>query len=98
MPALLNLSLWPRRAGKTTTVARARAIQQVPELRACALCMHSAGQQPGPALLCHSPEVTAVHGRHTPCSTARQSSQACGPDARHMDMVAWHPFRQQARP
>lgn len=70
---------------------------QVPYLRACALCMHSAGQQPGPALVCHSPVVSAVHGARTTCATARAPGSACGPDAHHMDMAAWQQgFRSAA--
>lgn len=73
--------------------------RQVPALRACALCMHSAGQQAGLVLVCHSPDVSAVHGPRTTCATARAPAAACGPDAHHMDMAAWQPgFRSAARP
>lgn len=78
----------PFRLGKTTAMAKAKALQ-VPELRACALCLHSAGHQPGPQLQCHAPAVSAVHGKAASCSLARASSGACGPDARHMDMQSW---------
>lgn len=76
------------RIGKTT--AYAAAVQRATGLRACAICMHSAGQQTGPVLLCRSPEVTAVHGDACPCSKARSAGGACGHGARHMDMAAWH--------
>lgn len=97
MAAAISITLGARCAGKTTAVARARAIQ-VAELRACALCMHSAGEQPGTALACHNPDVRAMHGARTPCSVARQAGNACGPDAHHLDMQAWQAHRQQARP
>ncbi|GLS13630.1 hypothetical protein [Hydrogenophaga electricum] len=78
-----------RQHGKTTAIAITRAVRQVPTLRACALCMHSAGEQPGPELVCHCSRVGAVHGQRPACSTARAAGGACGPDARHMDMAAW---------
>ena len=95
--AAQQIVLWPRQCGKTTAIAIGRAVQQVPALRACALCMHSAGHQPGPALVCHSPDLSAFHGARTNCATARAPGAACGPDAHHMDMAAWQQsFRSAA--
>lgn len=87
--AALTITIAPRQTGKTTALAIVSAVQQVPTLRACALCMHSAGQQPGPDLVCHSRDVGALHGASTACATARAPGGACGPDAHHMYMAAW---------
>lgn len=79
--------------GKALGEVHAIRITQVPTLRACALCLHSAGHQTAPELMCGSPDVIACHGTATTCCQARASGAACGPDARHMDMAAWQHHR-----
>ena len=79
----------PRRIGKTIAMAKARAVQQVPALRACALCMHSAVLPGATDMACLCPTVVAVHGRTVTAQAARTGSGACGPDAHHTDMAAW---------
>lgn len=78
----------PRCPGKTTT-------RQVPELRACALCMHSAGHQPGSSLVCRAPAVVAIHGNARPIGIVRSTYGTCGPDARHLDMRSWQQHRSR---
>ena len=71
-------------------------IQQVPYLRACALCLHTAGQQPEPELRCRCPAFTGRAG--LPCNVARAPSGPCGPEALHLDMVSWRAIARAGVP
>lgn len=64
-----------------------RKVAQVPTLRACVLCMHSAGEHL--ALACTEPTVEAIHGAGVPVQQARCEGAACGPNANHLDMHSW---------
>ncbi len=55
--------------------------------RACELCVHSAANQQ--RLLCDSP-ATRLAGGPQPVDVARSTFGSCGPNARHLDMPAWH--------
>lgn len=59
---------------------------QVPPLRACDLCLHSAPHADG--LQCHCPAVQVVCGLQ-PVRIVRSAGEACGPGARHLDMASW---------
>lgn len=59
---------------------------QVPPLRACTLCMHSAPEHDGLHCLC--PDVRLVSGLQ-PVHIVRGAGEACGPGARHLDMASW---------
>lgn len=65
---------------------------QVPLLRACALCLHSAGEHL--ALTCAEPTVQAIHGDGVLVKVARAPGAACGPDAHRLDMLSWKPQRR----
>lgn len=55
--------------------------------RACQLCAHSTAS--GGRLLCDSPAVRLT-GRPEALDAARSPNGSCGPNARHLDMPAWH--------
>lgn len=55
--------------------------------RACELCMHSISERQ--QLLCDSP-ATRLAGGPQPVDVARSTFGSCGPNARHLDMPAWH--------
>jgi hypothetical protein len=59
---------------------------QVPPLRACELCLHSAEVSQTLLCLCH--EVRRVSGLQ-PVHIVRGAGEACGPGARHLDMASW---------
>ena len=70
------------------------SVRQVPLLRACALCVHTSGQQTAADLQCRCPAF--VGQRSTmPCHVARAAAGPCGPNAQHLDMLSW---RQATRP
>lgn len=71
-------------------------IQQVPYLRACALCLHTAGHQPEPDLRCRCPAFAGRGG--LPCSTARAAAGPCGPEAIHLDMASWRVLARHGAP
>jgi hypothetical protein len=89
-----TIAITGRRHGLNTMRAKAHTVQQVPVLRACAICMHSAGEQLASELACHNAEVAAIHRPGAPCRIARAQAGACGPDARHMDMHSWQLHRR----
>ncbi len=74
-----------------------RHVQQVPALRACALCIHSAVPTGATDMACLCPVVIAIHGGKATAEQARRTHGACGPDARHLDMPSWHHGRAQRR-
>lgn len=80
----------PRCPGKTVT-------RQVPALRACALCMHSAVPPGAVDMACLCPTVIAIHGRTVTALQARAGEGACGPDAHHLDMHSWQAHQGQQR-
>ena len=90
--------IWPRRTGKTSAINAARAVIQVPALRACALCLHSAVPPGATNMACLCPTVIAIHGVGATAALARAGQGACGPDARHLDMHSWQQHRMQHRP
>ena len=64
---------------------------QAPTYRACELCRHAL-QREG-ARLCGrgtGPLARAIGVAIVPVSVARSPFGACGPQAEHMDMPAWH--------
>jgi hypothetical protein len=66
-------------------------------LRACALCIHTAGQQHHAELICNAPHVReALPPQARTCLAARATNGPCGPNARHMDMHAWQTHRSSA--
>lgn len=68
-----------------------KASHEVTPLRACALCVHSAGQHSEPELVCNNPEVRiAMHTPARTCLAARAANGPCGPNATHLDMRSWH--------
>lgn len=81
------------RVGKTM-YSKVLFAQQVPALRACALCMHSAVPTGATDMACLCPDVIAVHGRNVTAQAARAAQGACGPDAHHLDMHAWRAHRE----
>lgn len=72
-------------------------VQQVPALRACALCLHSTVPPGATDMACLCPTVIAIHGRTVTAQLARTGLGACGPDARHLDMPSWHHGRAHTR-
>lgn len=79
----------PYRSSEQTDVRHtwAAAISaQVPPLRACDLCLHSAPHADG--LQCHCPTVLVISGLQ-PVRIVRGAGEACGPGARHLDMASW---------
>ena len=70
-------------------------VRQVPTLRACALCMHTAGDQPGTDLVCRSPAARTAGSAGLACKDARSSTGPCGPNAVHLDMASWQIHRAQ---
>lgn len=84
---------WPRQFGKTAAI-KAMRTQQVPALRACALCMHSAVPPGAVDMACLCSTVIAIHGRDVTAQEARAGLGACGPDAHHLDMHSWRTQRQ----
>lgn len=93
---------WARQTGKATAMTtplstaqdHARAVMQVPALRACALCMHSAVYPGATEVACLCPTVIAIHGIGATAAQARSGPGACGPDARHLDMHSWQRHRE----
>lgn len=89
---------WARQTGKATALStakdQARAVMQVPALRACALCMHSAVYPGATEVACLCPTVIAIHGSGATAAQARSGPGACGPDARHLDMHSWQRHRE----
>lgn len=70
---------------------------QVTPLRACALCIHTAGEQTEGELICNEPSVRDVlPPRARTCLAARAANGPCGPNARHLDMHAWQTHRSSA--
>ncbi|SFO51186.1 hypothetical protein SAMN05216567_10110 [Variovorax sp. OK605] len=55
--------------------------------RACELCTHSTAT--AGRLLCDSPAVR-LSGHPEALEVARSASGSCGPNARHLDIPAWH--------
>lgn len=55
--------------------------------RACELCSHTVAQ--GGRLQCDSAAVRLA-GAPQPLEVARAATGSCGPNARHLDMPAWH--------
>lgn len=55
--------------------------------RACELCSHSTAR--AGRLLCDSPAVR-LSGQPEALDAARAAQGSCGPNARHLDMPAWH--------
>jgi hypothetical protein len=86
----------PRCPGYPSVWAAAlKASHEVTPLRACALCMHSMGQQSEPELICTNPAVRiALHTEHRTCLAARATNGPCGPNAVHLDMRSWHTHRR----
>lgn len=72
----------------------AHKVKQVPTLRACVLCVHSAGEHL--ALACTEPTVQAIHGAGVQAHHARLSGAACGPNANHLDMHSWRAQRRSS--
>lgn len=70
-----------------------RPVRQVPLLRACALCVHTAGEQPTGTLMCRAPAALIGQRGGTPCAVARAADGCCGPNAIHLDMAAWRTHR-----
>jgi len=90
-----TIAIWARQTGKTNAINKARAVMQVPALRACALCMHSAVPPGATDMACLCPVVVAIHGSGATAAVARAGQGACGPDARHLDMHSWQQHRRQ---
>lgn len=55
--------------------------------RACELCSHATAR--AGRLLCDSPAVRLA-GHPEALDVARAATGSCGPNARHLDMPAWH--------
>jgi hypothetical protein len=55
--------------------------------RACELCSHSTAR--AGRLLCDSP-AARLSGQPEALDVARAAHGSCGPNARHLDMPAWH--------
>lgn len=81
-------------AAPTHRLGQSLRIQQVPALRACALCMHSWVQPGTTDVACLCPTVIAIHGSGATAAQARSGPGACGPDARHLDMHSWQRHRE----
>ena len=87
--------IYARQTGKTSIWTQAlKASYEVTPLRACAMCVHSGGEQNQPELICRAPAVRiALHTEPRTCLAARAHNGPCGPNANHLDMHSWHAHR-----
>lgn len=89
-----HIAIWPRQTGKNTAMATVCSVMQVPAMRACALCLHSAVHPGATDMACLCPTVIAIHGSGATAAQARSGHGACGPDAMHLDMHSWQRHRE----
>lgn len=88
MPAIALASHWPT----VSPVAppghgRARPVLMSTGFRACELCTHAVAHHG--RLLCGRAASQQAGGAES-LDAARSPTGACGPNARHLDMPAWH--------